>query len=320
MSKLKELSLVNMPIVREKQTLELIEKSFMNHKSIEILNLSGNNLPNYDSIVAILENNKHIQWINVRGTPMSVDNLGYIWLGLRQNISLVELEFQREKVAFAFDTMQCVEIDLILNQEINTMIKPKVEGAFMRGKPINSLDLSDSKIQNIESVLKYIRLTKAVKSLDLSFTNLSDRAIQKVVRSLIAREINLNTLILSRNIGIGDEVCKEIGNLFTQRSTIKHLYLDDTSITQKGVNTIIESIAENLKISTLSFKNSEVEIYDPEQPEWNSIVALVRQNCSLIKLELDDNKRIDENFIDELNVELKKNKQIVDTIFPKLME
>ena len=83
MSKLKELSLVKMPIVREPQTLSLIERSLMHHKSLEILDLSGNNLPDYDSIVSIMENNKKVQNINVRGTPMSVDNLGFIWLGLR---------------------------------------------------------------------------------------------------------------------------------------------------------------------------------------------------------------------------------------------
>ena len=67
--------------------------------------MSGNSLPDYDSIVTILENNKHIQLLNVRGSDMSVDNLGYLWLGLRENISIVELEYQREKVAFAFDTL-----------------------------------------------------------------------------------------------------------------------------------------------------------------------------------------------------------------------
>jgi len=77
----------------------------MHHKSLEILNLSGNNLPEFDSIVTILENNKHMLKINVRGSPMSVDSLGYIWLGLRENISVMDIEFQREKIVFAFETM-----------------------------------------------------------------------------------------------------------------------------------------------------------------------------------------------------------------------
>ena len=77
----------------------------MHHKSLEILDLRDNDLQNYDSILSILQNNKHIQHINLRGSVMTPDSLGFLWLGLRENISLMELEFQREKVAFAFDTL-----------------------------------------------------------------------------------------------------------------------------------------------------------------------------------------------------------------------
>ena len=97
----------------------------------------------------------------------------------------------------------------------------------------SSLELNDTKIQNIESVLKYVRLTRTVKSLDLSYTNLSPRAIQKIVIDLNDREypLYLSTLNLSRNLGISDEVCKVLALLFSNKSPVKHLYLDDTSIT-----------------------------------------------------------------------------------------
>ena len=72
--------------------MHLIEKAFVHHKTLEVLNLSQNDLKDYDSIVTILENNRHIQRINVRGSVMTVDSLGYIWLGLRENISVVEIE------------------------------------------------------------------------------------------------------------------------------------------------------------------------------------------------------------------------------------
>ena len=67
MTKLKDLALINLPPVNELSTLDLIEKSFMRHKSLEMLNVSGNKLPNYNNIVTILLNNKHIQSMNVRG-------------------------------------------------------------------------------------------------------------------------------------------------------------------------------------------------------------------------------------------------------------
>ena len=71
---------------------------------------NGNNLPNYNAIVQILENNECIQTINMRGSEMNPDNLGYIWLGIRQNTSIIGLEYQKEKVAFSFDILQAVEI------------------------------------------------------------------------------------------------------------------------------------------------------------------------------------------------------------------
>ena len=52
MKSLKELYLINMPDV--KNNMKLIEKSFSHHKSLEILNLAKNKLPDYDAIVAIL--------------------------------------------------------------------------------------------------------------------------------------------------------------------------------------------------------------------------------------------------------------------------
>ena len=46
---------------------------------------------------------------------MTVDNLGYIWLGLRENISVVEMEHQNQKLAFAPDYLVAVDIEMVLN-------------------------------------------------------------------------------------------------------------------------------------------------------------------------------------------------------------
>ena len=87
MRNLQEFALVNMPGVKDE--LQLIETVFMHHKSLEVLNLKDNNLPNYDWLVAILAANRKIKSINIRGSKMSPDNLGYLWIGLRENISAV---------------------------------------------------------------------------------------------------------------------------------------------------------------------------------------------------------------------------------------
>ena len=91
MKSLQEFALVNMPGVKDE--LQLIETAFMHHKTLERLDLRDNNLPHYDWLVAILASNRKIKSINVRGSEMSVDNHGYLWLGLRENISTVEVEY-----------------------------------------------------------------------------------------------------------------------------------------------------------------------------------------------------------------------------------
>ena len=75
--------MVNIDAVRDVKALEVLETSFGTHRSILKLNLSANNLPNYDSMVQIMQSNDRIQTINVRGSTMNVDSLGYFWLGLR---------------------------------------------------------------------------------------------------------------------------------------------------------------------------------------------------------------------------------------------
>ena len=222
-------------------------------------------------------------------------------------------------MAFAFDTLQAVEIDLLLNQEINGTILPIVKKSL--GKHLASLDLSGAQIFNMESVLKYVRLTKSLKALDLSNTNLGERQITKLTRALMGREIHLSKLDLSRNPAVDDEMCAILAKLFSQRSSIKHLHLDETGITEAGVQTMVESIAENLKVHTLSFKKCNVQIFDQAtQPQWQRISGVMGQNCSLTLLELEGNPKIDEDFVRVIEAEIKKNQQIVEKIFPKLLE
>ena len=57
--------------------------------------------------------------------------------------------------------MEKINIEIELNKEINDVIIPRDNGDH------EILDLQDSKINNIESVLKYVRLNKRLKTLIL---------------------------------------------------------------------------------------------------------------------------------------------------------
>ena len=76
---------------------------------------------------------------------------------------------------------------------------------------------------------------------------------------------------------IDDNICPILAHLFSQRSTIKHLILDETSLTEVGVSKIIESIAQNLKVHTLSFRHCKVTIADQEDyEEWHTITNVMK--------------------------------------------
>ena len=51
--------------------MELIENSFIHHKSLEVLDLSNNSLPSYVNIVNLLEKNKHLKTINIKVSELS---------------------------------------------------------------------------------------------------------------------------------------------------------------------------------------------------------------------------------------------------------
>ena len=69
MKNLRELALIGVPGVAN--SMLQIEKSFKQHLSLELLDLRNNKLPNFDSVVKILQNNKHISKINLKGTEMT---------------------------------------------------------------------------------------------------------------------------------------------------------------------------------------------------------------------------------------------------------
>ena len=74
------------------------------------------------------------------------------------------------------------------------------------------------------------------------------------------RQSQLESLNLSDNPTINDQVAEDLCFLFTSSSTMKHLYLDTTHITIKGLRLIIESIKESLKVRTISVQSCDLDL------------------------------------------------------------
>ena len=124
-------------------------------------------------------------------------------------------------------------------------------------------------------------------------------------------------LDLSYNKEINDKSCRALRSIFSSKSPIKYLNLDGTSITQKGFAVIMQGTTDNLKVREISLQNTRIKIREQDRSRQKVVEAL-KQNVSLTDLHLDSYR--DDEFFEILQTELGKNRQIVNIIFPKLLE
>ena len=124
-------------------------------------------------------------------------------------------------------------------------------------------------------------------------------------------------LDLSYNKEINDKSCRALRSIFSSKSPIKYLNLDGTSITQKGFAVIMQGTTDNLKVREISLQNTRIKIREQDRSRQKVVEAL-KQNVSLTDLHLDSYR--DDEFFEILQTELEKNRQIVNIIFPKLLE
>ena len=89
------------------------------------------------------------------------------------------------------------------------------------------------------AIIKFIKLQSTLKYLDLTGTGLRENDIKHFVIEIAKRQSQLESLNLSDNPTINDKVAEDLCYLFTSSSTMKHLYLDQTHITIKGLKLII---------------------------------------------------------------------------------
>ena len=172
----------------------------------------------------------------------------------------------------------------------------------------------------MESILKFMRLNETIDELDLSNSEFNSKKVYLLAKALVQKEFEIRKLDLSNNKAIKDKDCITLKNIFSRQSSVKYLFLDDNSISAKGIESITEGIVENLKVHTLSFRRCQVKLENSKvskQPEWKTIIQNMQQNCSLTLLDLEENK-VSQDFLDELDVEIQKNKLIVENIFPEI--
>ena len=118
-------------------------------------------------------------------------------------------------------------------------------------------------------------------SLDLSGTSMTRFDISQFIIEIVKREIKLTKLNLSDNNGINDIVVEDLCHLFSQHSTMKQLYLNKTSISEKGLLKLLDSIKDSLKVRTIAVADCGMTL---SGQHGLTIVESLAKNLSLMAL------------------------------------
>ena len=129
----------------------------------------------------------------------------------------------------------------------------------------STLCLENFELKEFDAIIKYISINPNIREVNFSNTNLDLSKVQHLVIEITKNQLGLNMLNLSNNPFIDDQVANTLSLLFYAKSSIKKLILNGTSITYKGLISILKSTAKNIKVCELFFVDCpNLEISTPE--------------------------------------------------------
>lgn len=120
-----------------------------------------------------------------------------------------------------------------------------------------------------------------MRTLDLSKTGLTHADVNQFIIEICNREVKLTKLVLSENSSINDEVLEDLSKIFLNQSTMKEIYLDSTSITNKGLTKLLSSIKESMKVNKISVCDCNLNLLGEE---GQKIAKILNENISLTDL------------------------------------
>ena len=133
--------------------------------------------------------------------------------------------------------------------------------------------------------------------------------------------IRFKILELNQNQFVDDESCFTLKDLLVDMTPIMTLSLNETSITAKGLSILLEAAEKNTHISHISVKGcGELMLNNNHSQFYRSVKESLEKNCSLLTLDYDLSVRVDEKMAEVIKEQLAQNKNIVEIIFPKVME
>ena len=152
-----------------------------------------------------------------------------------------------------------------------------------------------------------------MRSLDLSATSLQSKDLTYFLKEISDPQANitLESLYLSDNQTVNDEVIKSVCILLKTNTTVKHLYLDKTKVTVHGLRLILKAIEESRSVETISIKDCNMSLMGVVGDE---IIELLKNNFSLTNLHIEHNN-FDTKFKEGKEAQLELNKNIIKYVF-----
>ncbi|CAF0831646.1 unnamed protein product [Adineta steineri] len=280
----------NTRIVNRKISADNFEQNFVSNAKLKRspsikrvqLEIKVNNSPRLNYVPPIV---LHSQSILVRlhqpkkpilPAPNTINNRNMV-VGVYHNAKLQEkIEQCQSKLHVDLSYCDIVDRDMLIvtNKLIN---EKKCTDLWLYGNHIKS--------EGISTLASSLINNSTLKSLDLSFNQISDAGVYSLTQALLPKHnSSLQILYLSKN-GISDDGIRYISDMLRTNQTITELWLSNNEITNKGIQQLARVLAyhnktlKQLSLSTNLFLTDKCIDY---------LVGIFEHNDTLKKLWISD--------------------------------
>jgi hypothetical protein len=101
-------------------------------------------------------------------------------------------------------------------------------------------------------------------------------------------------------------------------SGLERVDLTGCVLTVEDLITILSATTQNLAVKEIIVDECSIDLGNDELKD--EIIYLLQQNCSITKLSMEGNEEVDDEFLERVEVELIRNQQIRENIFPVLVK
>ena len=194
---LKRLSLIDLKDFPK--FMKVLYKAMKYNSTLEYLSIANNSIVQYKYIDKMIAKNKKIHTLDIRGNSMNEEILESLWEVLHDNVEIVDLLFDSQDKVLEDFALNAIRDELKINNVIQNMIIPHSErpGIIYAKGELNLIGLHFDHDES--ALIKFLsHQTEYIKKVDLSGSDIHERALLELSIELEQRLIVIEELNLSR--------------------------------------------------------------------------------------------------------------------------